>query len=153
MNRTGRWLATVLLSTAAVGCVERRYVIHSDPPGATVLRNGRPLDGATPADDDFVYYGKYKFTLFKDGYETLNVEQDIDAPWYEYPPLDFISENLIPWKIVDRREFTFQLQPLQIPNTADLLSQAGGLRSRGKELLPPAPPEAPVSTVQPVTNP
>ena len=36
-------------------------------------------------DDHFVYYGNYHFTLIKDGYETLQVDQDIPAPFYEYP--------------------------------------------------------------------
>jgi hypothetical protein len=136
MGRSARWLGVVLGAGLAAGCVERRFVVYSDPPGAVVLRNGRPL-GATPADEDFVYYGKYHFMLIHEGYETLNVDQNIPAPWYEYPPLDFIAENLVPWKIIDRREFHYQLPPRQIPNTTDLLNQAGGLRQRGKDLLPP----------------
>src|SRR5947209_14074171 len=71
------------------GCVERRYVITSDPPGAVVLRNGQPI-GATPVDDYFVYYGKYNFTLIKEGYETLPVVQNIPTPWYESFGVDFI---------------------------------------------------------------
>src|SRR5262249_58004588 len=63
----------VLLSAALLtGCVERRFVIESVPPTAQVLRNGQPI-GFTPVDSEFIYYGKYNFTLIKDGYETLHV--------------------------------------------------------------------------------
>ena len=73
-----RFVAVTLCALGLSGCVERRYVVYTDPPGAMVFRNGQPL-GATPADDHFVYYGKYKFTIIADGYETLTVEQDIPA--------------------------------------------------------------------------
>jgi hypothetical protein len=80
------------------GCVERRFVVTSEPPGAKVLGNGQDL-GPTPADDAFVYYGNYHFTLIKEGYETLQVDQSVNPPWYQYPAIDFFSENIIPWKI------------------------------------------------------
>src|SRR5262249_15715254 len=121
------------------GCVERRYVVTTDPPGAVVLRNDQPI-GASPADDHFTYYGKYHFTLIKEGYETLQVIQPIRAPWYEYFPLDFISENLIPWSIVDVRRFHYGLEPRRMPTPDQLLNQAQPLRGRGQELQPLTPP-------------
>jgi hypothetical protein len=160
MARTA-WLGVLLLASAAgAGCVERRYLITSDPPGALVYRNGVPL-GATPVDDYFVYYGEYEFTLVKEGYETLHAKVKIDAPWYQVPPLDFVSENLYPFKVRDVREggpFHFVLPPLSVPNPADVLSRASDLRARGKTLGPlgtdgqPAPrtppgPVAPIGTV------
>jgi hypothetical protein len=145
--RRYRWLRGVAVCAAlASGCVERRYVVTTDPPGAIVLRNGQAL-GQSPADDHFVYYGNYHFTLIHDGYETLQVDQKIPAPWYEYPVVDFISENLVPWKITDVRRFHYALQPLQQVRTDILLERAGGLRSRGQSLVPLAP--APVVGVPP----
>src|SRR5439155_8012621 len=74
------WLLTVgACAGLLAGCVERRFVITSDPPGAVVLRDHQPI-GATPADDHFVYYGKYHFTLIKEGFETLQVDQDVPTP-------------------------------------------------------------------------
>jgi hypothetical protein len=121
------------------GCVERRYVVTSDPPGALVLRNNQPI-GAAPADDHFVYYGKYHFTLIKDGYTTLQVDQQIAAPWYEYFPLDFISETLVPFKIQDVRRFCYRLEPLQTMSTNELLNRAEELRNRGQSIAAPAAP-------------
>lgn len=36
----------------------------------------------------------------------------IKPPWYEWFPIDFVSEVLIPFKIVDRHEVTFALRPV-----------------------------------------
>ena len=57
------------LAVFLTGCVDRRFVVTTDPPGALVLRNNAPI-GFAPADDHFTYYGNYHFTLIKDGYET-----------------------------------------------------------------------------------
>lgn len=143
-----RWLLGILLSSGLLtGCVERRFVVLSDPPGAVVLRNGKPI-GAAPADDHFTYYGKYQFTLIKDGYQTQTVEQDIPAPWYQYYPLDFIFENLWPFRIEDVRYFHYRMDPLQAVRVDELLNQAQQARSRGQGLGQPsqfAPPStAPV---------
>ena len=82
------------------GCVTRKFTVDSFPQGATVYRDGNPL-GITPVDDSFVYHGKYKFTLVKEGYETLTVDEPVHAPWYAYPPLDFFVENVWPFEIRD----------------------------------------------------
>lgn len=143
-----RLLAGIALVLALLsGCVERRYVITSDPPGAVVYKNGQPL-GAAPVDDHFVYYGKYRFTLVKEGYETLHVDQDIPTPWYEVFPLDFISENLVPWPITDVRRFHYRMEPRQQVQSEQLRQDADNLRGRGRSIttpvpLPPRPPDSP----------
>jgi hypothetical protein len=152
MKHAAWFLGLAIGAATLTGCVERRYVIYTDPPGAVVLRNGQQLALATPVDDHYIYYGNYHFTIFKDGYETLQVDQKIPTPWYEYFPLDFVSENLLPWTIVDRREFHFNLEPVRVPNTDVLLREAQNLRNRGISLgggsagapaLPgPPPPDA-----------
>jgi hypothetical protein len=162
MNRGLRgcgWLgALAVCGGMLAGCVERRFVINTFPQGAVVYENGRPL-GAAPADDHFTYYGSYQFTLVKDGYQTLKILQPVPAPWYQYPGLDFISENLIPWTIVDRREFGFTMEPMHIPNAGELLGQAQTLRGQGQAIGPPtpvpgaAPPPVPVPVPTPAGNP
>jgi hypothetical protein len=147
------WLVAAVCAAALTGCVERRYVIYTDPPGAMVLRNGQAI-GASPVDDHFVFYGKYRFTIFADGYETLQVEQNVPAPWYQWVGLDFISENLIPWTIRDRRVFQFHLEPRRVPDPKALLDQAQNLRNRGISIgggsaQPVAPPPTPVITPVP----
>jgi hypothetical protein len=141
MKRNAWLLGAVAGAALLAGCVERRYVVTSDPPGALVLRNGEPL-GASPADDHFTYYGNYHFTLIRDGYETLEVDERIRAPWYEWPPLDFVSENVVPWWIYDVRHFHYALQPLQVPRSDEVLNRAQELRGRGQQLQPLHPEEA-----------
>jgi hypothetical protein len=132
--RLARKIAAFLAIVALAGCVERRFVIESDPPGALVLMNGQPI-GATPVDGHFLYYGKYQFTLIKDGYETLQVDECFQTPWYEFFPIDFVSENIYPGKIEDvRRPQVYRLSPKLQPRTDALLGQADQMRSQGRSL-------------------
>ena len=117
-----------------MGCVDQHYIVTSDPPGAMVLRNGLPL-GPTPVDDHFVYYGNYHFTLIKDGYETLQVDQDIPAPFYEYPLVDFVSEALWPFHLHDVHTFNYQLREAQPTSKEDLVNRGQNLRNRGQSLV------------------
>lgn len=123
-------LAAALVGLAS-GCVERRFVITTDPPGAVIQdEKGMPM-GAAPADRQFVYYGKYRFTLVRDGFQTQIVEEDVKAPWYEWFLLDFVSENLIPWTIRDVRRFHYTMQPALIVPPEAVLKSAAELRERG----------------------
>ena len=151
-RRAAAW-AALAVAALTTGCVEQRYVITSGSPsvpgqdlGATVYRNGQ-LIGQTPVDDHFVYYGKYHFTLIKDGYETLQVDQDIPAPFYEYPPLDFVSEALVPVHLHDVREFNYKLCEAQPTSKEDLVKRGQNLRDRGQSLVGqnPTPAPAPVA--------
>src|SRR5262245_31624759 len=111
------WLLGVAMCSAGLtGCVERRFVVLTDPPGAYLLVDNEPR-GYTPQDDPYIYYGNRRFTIYKDGYQTLQVDQKITMPWYQYFPLDFFFENIWPFRIVDRREFVYQLTPLETPRT------------------------------------
>ncbi len=134
------------------GCVDRRFVVTTDPPGALVLRNNAPI-GFAPSDDHFTYYGNYHFTLIKDGYETQQVDQNIPAPWYEYPPFDFFTENFLPWHIIDVRRFHYQMQPRQVPHPDEMLNRAQELRDRGHIVTPPpeASPTVPPTLGTPIT--
>lgn len=138
-QRTTSLLALALAAAGLSGCVEQRYVIESDPPGALVLVNGQPL-GTTPVDGYFTYYGTYDFTLIKDGYQTKQVAQKISMPWYEFPGVDFLTENAYPGKIEDIRRFRYCLEPLVQVRTDELLQQAEQLRGRGRSVGAETPP-------------
>ncbi|MCC7420244.1 MAG: PEGA domain-containing protein [Planctomycetaceae bacterium] len=118
-------LAVCLLQT---GCVFRRMTVRSDPPGALVLVDGQEI-GYTPCSMDFTYYGTREIKLVKDGYETLTVMQKLQAPWYQYPVVEFFADNLSPHKITNRHEFSYRLQPQAIVPTQELLDRANSLRS------------------------
>jgi hypothetical protein len=146
MRRYAEFLSVAVCAGLLTGCVERRYVITSDPPGALVLRNDQPI-GFTPADDHFLFYGNYDFTLIKEGYETLHVSQCIRTPWYEYFPLEPIVESLVPWTILDVRRFHYKLEPKKHVNTEQLLNEAQSLRNRNESIAPPVPTLPPPTPV------
>lgn len=125
------WAALVLAFCVASlsGCVQRRLVIRSNPPGALVYIDDYQI-GTTPIATNFTYYGTRKIRLVKDGYETLTVMQTIPPPWYQIPPLDFFTENVLPGELRDHRTFEYQLMPQTVVPTEQLLSRAESLRAQ-----------------------
>jgi len=121
------WSA-LALSLTTTGCVHRRLTVRTNPPGAEVYVDNYPI-GTSPVSTSFLYYGTRKIRLVKDGYETLTVEQKIPAPWYQYFPLDFVSENLWPGEIRDEQTLDFQLAPQRIVPTELILERAENLRA------------------------
>ena len=127
-RRTATIVLLLLVVAGSSGCMYRRLTIRSDPPGALVMIDGREV-GFTPYSTDFIYYGTREITLIKDGYETLTVMQPVPPPWYQIPPLDFVSDNFLPFKVTNRHEFVYALEPQQIPPVEDLIDRANHLRS------------------------
>ncbi len=111
------------------GCVNRRMTIRSNPPGALVRINGKDA-GYTPLSRDFTHYGTYEVSLVKDGFETESLYWDVNAPWYQVPPLDFVSDNLLPFRLTNRHELVRNLTVKQIVPEGELSSRAKGLRSQ-----------------------
>lgn len=127
-------LATVVLTSA--GCVERRYTIRTDPPGAVVVVNGQEI-GTSPVSKSYVYYGDRDIRIFKDGYRTERIVQPLAAPWWDNYFTEFFSENVVPWTLRDEREFAYRLSEDQSPQTEELLNNAEQLRAEAQ--TPPKP--------------
>lgn len=123
----GLCLLAALLAVAQTGCVQRRLTIRSNPPGALVYVDNYEI-GTTPVSTDFIYYGTREIRLVKDGYETLTVLQPVPAPYYQYFPLDFFAENVVPYEIRDQRNLNYQLVPQVMAPTDELLQRADQLR-------------------------
>lgn len=138
-------LAMGVLTVGPFGCVSRRLTIRSNPPGAQVYVDNYEI-GSTPCSTDFIYYGTRQIRLIKDGYETLTVDQPIPAPWYQVPPIDFVTENLVPHEMRDERTLSYNMTPQVIVPTEHLLGRAEQLRAsaqtQGSLVAPPstAPP-------------
>lgn len=147
-------LTALVTMSATAGCVERRFTVFSEPAGALCYINGNYL-GPTPADGYITYYGKQKFRLVKEGYETLDVVQKYPAPWYDLPGIDFLTENIWPFKIRDVRRFCYTMRPLQTIPPDDVRMRAEQLRSQGQNIGVPASPRplAPASPPPPPTPP
>ncbi len=131
-----RSLALGLTLLALTGCVERRYTIRTDPPGALILVNGEEV-GISPVSADFTYYGDRRITAIAEGYQTFEYIQPFDPPIYDNLLTEFFTENLIPYTWRDEREFPLKLKPATAPLTEDLVGRAEQLRRSGQ-----APPPA-----------
>lgn len=133
-------LLAALTCLCATGCVQRRLTIRSNPPGALVYVDNHEI-GITPVSTDFIYYGTRQIRLVKDGYETLTVLHPIPAPWYQYFPIDFFAENVVPTEIRDERVLDFALTPQVMVPGDQLLQRAEDLRrtTRIPNLLAPPP--------------
>jgi hypothetical protein len=129
LSQCGCWVALGVL--ALTGCVSRRMTVHSDPPGALVLVDGREI-GYTPVSTDFLYYGVRELTLIKDGYETLTVSQPLRKPWYQQPGVEFFADNLTPGHVTDRHQFRYALQPATIVPNQELLQRGEMLRGESR---------------------
>jgi hypothetical protein len=125
-----RRVVVLLLATMTVlptGCVRRRLLVQSNPAGAMLFVDNQQI-GTTPCSVDFIYYGTREIRLVKPGFETLTVNQPIPTPWYEIPPIDFVSENLVPSRLVDHRTVAFNMQPQVIVPTDQLIDRGNQLR-------------------------
>jgi hypothetical protein len=149
----------LLLAIAIIptGCVRRRLFVQSNPPGAMLFVDNQQI-GTTPCSVDFTYYGTRQIRLVKPGFETLTVNQPIPTPWYQVPPIDFVSENLVPTNLIDHRSVAFNLQPQVIVPTDQLLDRANQLRQDTLQgtVVPAAAvgvPGAPNATLIPETIP
>lgn len=109
------------------GCVRRRMTVRTFPPGAQVFVDDQEI-GTTPVSASFVYYGTRKITIMKEGYRTETLFQTFNPPWYQIPPLDFVSENLVPHEIRDERIVDVQLVPEEIVAPQKLVERAQMLR-------------------------
>ncbi|MFM8803178.1 MAG: PEGA domain-containing protein [Planctomycetia bacterium] len=147
---SGGWACLLLLvaTCPAAGCVQRRMTIRSNPPGALVYVDDYQI-GTTPVSTDFIYYGTRKIRLVKDGYETLTVRQPFPLPWYEVFPLDFVTENLVPWEIRDERVVDLAMTTTASTPPESVVARAEQARLTAGSL--PAPPPVPV-VPQPVVS-
>jgi len=96
----------LLLTT---GCIRRNLTIRTEPPGATLIVNDETL-GTTPHAWDFQWYGWYRITLLKDGYERLDDRMQLKAPIYFWIPLDLVME-VLPFPVRDDRALLYELKP------------------------------------------
>ena len=104
-----------MLPCLMLGCVERAILIRTHPPGARVFLDGVER-GQTPEEGSlrlsFDFYGTREVMLRKSGYESVAMLVEIPPPLYEQFPLDFVSENLLPWTIEDNHVVDVDLTPI-----------------------------------------
>ena len=121
--------AVVIAGLSICGCVERQLTINTIPQNAVVTLNDEEI-GQSPVTVSFNWYGDYRVRIAKDGYETLNTHKELKAPLHDKFPFDFFAQVLNPKKIVDKYEWTFQLEPAKEPDRDKLIQDAQKLKGQ-----------------------
>lgn len=101
-----------MLSLAGCG-VERTLEVNSDPPGALVYLNREEV-GRTPLKHEFTWYGQYDVQVRKEGYQTISTTEWVVAPWWQWPPFDFVAE-LVPGPPHDTHQLMYVMKPSTRP--------------------------------------
>ncbi|MFO0981127.1 MAG: PEGA domain-containing protein [Planctomycetota bacterium] len=101
----------MLLVTAVTGCVERVLVVRSDPPNARVFVDGHEV-GEAPYTESFVHYGTREVTVRADGFVQRTELVELTTPWWQVPPIDFLTEVMLPWNERDEHEVFLHLDPI-----------------------------------------
>lgn len=133
-------LAISVLGLCEAGCVHRRLTIRTFPEGATAYVDNQEI-GTTPVSTSFTHYGVRTVRVERDGFETVEVDERIDAPWYLSPGLDFFVENFWPREIRDERVVDIEMQPLRTVPRSELEGRAQQLRQQSQQgvVIPMAP--------------
>lgn len=121
------FLAVVTFSAGCNG-VRRRLAITSTPEGATVWLNDREI-GQTPISQNITWSGKYKIRLAKEGMETKTIMHEVRTPWYLWPGVDFVSENLVPGELRDNQSCHVALEAKRVIPDNELFDNASELRT------------------------
>lgn len=121
-------LAALAMALAGCGQVTRQMTLRSEPSGALVYLNGQEV-GRTPCTVDFTWYGRYDVVLRREGSQTVKTTQDVPAPWWQWIPLDLLSD-ILPGRKVDHHEYAFVLKPQSETGVAGpvLIDRATSLR-------------------------
>lgn len=150
-----RAAAIAAAAAALPGCVERKMLIRSDPPGALITLDGKPIEARTPAEIPFDFGGTRDVTLSAPGHKVLEGTATLEDPWFTYFPLDVFAEFLWPGTIEDVQAFDFRLEQYREGRPTDeeraelqrrlaeLKLRAEEYRAGGSEGPGSAPPPAP----------
>ena len=123
-----RTAAALVALPLLAGCVDRVVSIRSEPAGAEVYLDGVKV-GETPCEVRYTWYGTREVLLEKRGYRERREAVDLYGPWWQFPVLDFVTDVLIPFTIVDRTDLTYTLE--RAPTTQEELLE---VRARADEL-------------------
>ena len=136
------WRVALLLAPLVLsGCVDRLISVRSDPPGADVYLDGTKV-GVTPPtgflDVPYHFYGDRELLLTRKGHRSHKQIVELDAPWWQIFPFDFLTDVVLPVTLTDRVEMVVTLEkeshgPEEIEETLKRAAEA-----REKANPPPA---------------
>ncbi len=101
-----------LLSCLLVACTERQLLIRTQPPGARVSVNGKPI-GRTKGDEPLIWrfdhYGEVLLEAEFTEHDKVHRPYRLKRPWWQTTPIDFVPDVIIPWTIRDTHEVMLEL--------------------------------------------
>ncbi len=113
MVRSAGWMraqvAALALAALLPGCVSRKLILRSQPPGATVWLDGVQM-GTTPYEEELPAAGTRSLELHLAGHETLRTDLPLPRPWWDTWPLDMLAAAW-PWTLRAHYAFDFTLAP------------------------------------------
>ena len=109
------------------GCVERQLTVKTEPTDALVVLNDEEV-GNSPVTLNFEWYGDYNVRISKTGYQTLRTHRNLERPIRDRFPFDLFADVLWPKRIVDKYEWTFQLEPYEAIDRQNLIDSAVSLK-------------------------
>ena len=127
--------AVAAMLLALPGCMKRVLEVRSEPEGAAVYVNGEEA-GTTPLDHPFTFYGTVEVTLRAPGYLSHRQLVDLPVPWYQFFPLDLVSD-LLPIRHSEAVDVELVPAPAEVDPRVrrEIQAEAQALR----EILEPAP--------------
>jgi len=126
-----RYLLIGLLAMAGCGRVEREIVVNSRPEGASVTIDGQMV-GTTPRTIPFLYYGTHEIVVEKPGFERVVKFERIKAPMYQWFPIDFVTEVLLPCHYRDVHTLYYELTPTKLPSREEVVKEAEKFREEAR---------------------
>ena len=130
LHRCRRALPLIAVLWTGSGCVERYLEIATNPAGARLVVNGTPVDAPSPATVPFTTYGTFRIDAWLPEQPAVTQFVEVDTPWWQWFPLDLVTELLQPFTLVDRHRVTLDLAgaAAERPDRAQLLESADALR-------------------------
>lgn len=116
------------------GCVERLVAVRTEPPGAGVYFEDEQV-GTTPCEVPYTWYGTREVSVRLKGFAPVRETVPLRPPWWQYPPLDLVTDVILPFTLTDRVELRYVLEPA--PGAGEevrgVLERAAELRRRAAE--------------------
>jgi hypothetical protein len=123
----------LLFVLLAVGCVERKLYVRTEPAGAMVEVNGREV-GRTPIAWSFDHYGTVRVNAHLEGHHAVEQEYKLKVPWYQRPFLDFFADVLWPGTIHNDHDLDIKMKPVPERTKAEDMALAAEVAARATKL-------------------
>ena len=130
-------IGMTLLAAAVLfagGCIERELTITTEPSGANVILNDEEI-GVSPVTVSFNWYGTYKVKLEKEGYGTIDTNQELERPAEDYFPLDLFAGLFSKPGTVRSYQWDYELAPYEPPQRDELIERAGEMQTEATEVI------------------